>query len=346
MTKKTNNQLYWEKRFLQIKAKEIKSTEAFERALQPQLGALERELQQEIEKYTVRYANNQGVDKDEARKLLKDVKSKNWRMTLQQFEARAKAGEFPELLDAEYLRSRVARLQALEAQLKALTGSFSDTQTAQMEQRMVDQYKDTYNRTSYNVQSLTGHFAVTYAVFNEELIRTVVGRPWATDGKDFSQRIWGTYRNTMVDEVMDVIVRGTLMGYGPAKVTSMFRAKFGDIKRADVHRLVVTEMAHVAEEATFKSYEDNEINWYEYSATLESHTCDVCAALDGQHFKVSDKVEGKNAPVMHPHCRCTTMPWLKGLPPVLLRGHRDPESGKWTIGSNMSFKEWQEKYVA
>ncbi|KRK49033.1 minor capsid protein [Secundilactobacillus kimchicus] len=341
--KKSNNQLYWEKRFLQIKAREIRSTEEFEKALQPQLGVLEKELQSEIEKFTVRYANNQGVDKDEARKLLKDVKSKNWRMTLEQFAARAKAGEFPELLDAEYLRSRVARLQELESQLKILTASFSDNQTDQMEQQLVHQYIDTYTRTSYASQSMMQNFAVIYAVFDEQLLRAVVSRPW--EGSNFSQHVWGTYRNTMVDEVMDVIVRGTLMGYGPAKVTSMFRAKFGDIKRYDVHRLIVTEMAHVAEEATFKSYEDNEIDWYEYSATLESHTCDVCAALDGQHFKVIDKVEGKNAPVMHPHCRCTTMPWLEGLPPVLLRGYRDPDSGRWKTGPNMSFKEWKKKYV-
>lgn len=343
MRKKTNNQLYWEKRFLQIKAKEIKSTEAFERALQPQLGALEQELQSEIERFTVRYANNQGVDKDEARKLLKDVKSKNWRMTLQQFEARAKAGTFPEMLDAEYLRSRVARLQELEIQLKALTTSFADDQAQLMENHMVDQYKDTYTRTSYNTQSMMQNFSVTYAMFDEQLIRAVVSRPWK--GSNFSQRIWGTYRNTMVDEIMDVIVRGSLMGYGPAKVTSMFRAKFGDIKRFDVHRLVVTEMAHVAEEATFQSYEDNDIQEYEYSATLESHTCAVCAALDGQHFKVTEKVEGTNAPVMHPHCRCTTTPYMGDLPPVLLRGYRDPDSGKWKIGPNMSYKEWQEKYV-
>ncbi len=329
---------------MQIKAKEIKSTKAFERALQPQLGVLERELQSEIEKYTVRYANNQGVELDEARKLLKDIKSKNWRMTLQQFEARAKAGEFPETLDAEYLRFRMARLQELESQLRDITASFADGQTEKMHSHMVQQYQDTYTRTAYNAQSLTQNFAVTYAMFDEQLLRAVVSRPWK--GSNFSQRIWGTYRNTMVDEFMDVIVRGSLMGYGPNKVTSMFRAKFSDIKRADVHRLVVTEMAHVAEEATFQSYEDNDIDEYEYSCTFETHTCDTCAALDGRHFKVTEKMEGTNAPVMHPHCRCTTTPYMDDLPPLLQRGYRNPNTGKWEIGPNMTFKEWKKKYVA
>jgi len=37
--------------------------------------------------------------------------------------------------------------------------------------------------------------------------------------------------------------------------------------------------------------------------------CERCAALDGKHFKVSEMEIGKNAPPLHPNCRCSTAPY-------------------------------------
>lgn len=77
-------------------------------------------------------------------------------------------------------------------------------------------------------------------------------------------------------------------------------------------------------------------------ATLESHTCEVCARLDGKIFKMSKKKEGINYPLIHPHCRCTTVPHIKDLPDVKERWMRDPETGKGKLIKSMSFDEWKD----
>ncbi|WP_201308089.1 minor capsid protein [Companilactobacillus farciminis] len=134
------------------------------------------------------------------------------------------------------------------------------------------------------------------------------------------------------------------MGYSPERVTKMFQQRFEGIRRHQIHRLVITEMGHIAEQATSKAYEESGIEEYEYMATLESHTCEVCSRLDGKIFKMSEKREGINYPLIHPHCRCTTVPHIKDLPNVKERWIRDPETGKGKIINNMSFDEWK-KYV-
>lgn len=332
---------YWERRYLQTKAKEIRSTEAYEKSLQPELNGLFHELNGEVSKWVDKYAKNQGIDSDAARKALNSIHTKHWELTLKQFREKAKAGGYEDELDAEYFRSRVARLQALEQQLRSISQPHAHSLTDSMRDKLVDQYSDTYMRTNYNVQAQYGKFTADFARFNDAQLRIAVSQPWGKDGKDFSQRIWKNYQKELPSYLMDSVLRGTIMGYGSQKVTQMMHARFQDVKRNNVHRLVVSEMAHVAEEANARAYEENEIEEYEYMATLESHTCDVCAKLDGQVFKVSERRPGINYPTIHGRCRCTTVPSIKGLPEVSERWSRDLETGKGKIVKNITFNQWK-----
>ncbi|WP_143463183.1 minor capsid protein [Levilactobacillus enshiensis] len=336
---------YWERRHLQTKAKEIKNAEAYEKALQPELNGLYRELHAEMEKWYVRYANTKGIDKEEAKKAMAGINTKHWQLTLKQFEERAKSGGYQDQLDAEYFRSRVARLQDLEQQLRQLTQSFANHRTEVMREALADQYDDTYMRTTYNIQAQKGAFTANFAHFNEAQLLIATSQPWGEDGKDFSKRIWKDYQQELPSYLMDTVLRGTVFGWSPQKVTQMFHARFQDVKRNDIHRLVVSEMGHVAEEAAFQSYEENEIEQYEYMATLESHTCDTCGRLDGQIFRTDKRIVGINYPLIHARCRCTTVPYIKDLPGVTERWSRDPETGKDKMIKDIKFNEWKRMVI-
>jgi len=340
-----SNQEYWQRRYLQTKAKEIRSTEAYEKALQPELNGLYHDLHSEVSMWVDKYARNQGIDSDEARKALNGINTKHWRLTLKQFREKAKTGGYEDELDAEYFRSRVARLESLEQQLKTQTQPFAQRRTNTMRQALADQYDDTYMRTNYNLQAQRASFSSDFAHFNEVQLRIAVSQPWGKGGKDFSQRIWKNYQEELPSYLMDAVLRGTIMGYGPQKVGQMMHARFQDVKRNNIHRLVASEMAHVAEEASAKGYEENDIEEYEYLATLESHTCDVCGKLDGQIFKVSKRKPGINYPTIHARCRCTTMPYIKGLPDIKNRWSRDPETGKSKMVKDVTFREWKQSIL-
>lgn len=336
---------YWERRFLRIKANQLQNTEDYEKALQTELNGLYREIHQELQSWYTKYANNDGLTSDRAKKALEGIKTKHWQMSLKEFEAKAKSGGFDQELDREYYSSRIARLQLLETQLQNLTTDFATNETSRLQNALKDQYQDTYMRTIFNTQIATAKLTSNFARFNEDQLRYVVSKPWAGDGKDFSARIWKNYREEMPSQLMNVMLKGVLLGYSPDRLSRELHQSFTDMKRNDIHRLVVTEMGHVAEEATAKAYEASDIEQYEYMATLESHTCSVCGHLDGEIFSLKDREIGVNYPLMHPRCRCTTVPYLEGLPPATERWMRDPETGKGRLIKDMTFDEWKKLYV-
>ncbi|NLR08676.1 MULTISPECIES: minor capsid protein [Lactobacillaceae] len=343
---KASTEKYWKRRHLQVKAKEIKNAEAYEKALQSELNGMYRELHAEMEKWYVKYANNQGMTKEEAVTGLADVNSQNWGMTLERFERNAKRGRHTERLDEEYYRSRVARLQDLEQQLRQVAQPYASREADRMRDGLANQFEDTYMRTNYTVQASKGAFTANFAHFNEAQLRIAVSTPWGKDGKDFSKRIWKNYQQDLPKILKDSVLTSTLMGYSPQKASQLFHAKFQDFKKSNVHRLVTSEMGHIAEEAAAKGYEENEIEWYEYMATLESHTCDTCGRLDGQKIKLSERKDGINYPLIHPYCRCTTVPYLEDLPDITERWSRDPETGKGKMIKDVKFNEWKKSFGA
>ncbi|MCI5549004.1 MAG: hypothetical protein MR377_04870, partial [Lactobacillus johnsonii] len=53
--------------------------------------------------------------------------------------------------------------------------------------------------------------------------------------------------------------------------------------------------------------------------------------------------EGINYPLIHPYCRCTTVPYDKDLPDVETRWSRDPETGKgrYVYRNALDYSEWK-----
>lgn len=339
---KMSNLTYWEKRFLQTKASQLKSTEAYERALQPQLKGLLNQIDLEANQYYRRYSKNNDIPEEEARKILNNIGNSNWNMTLNQFKQKAIEGGHEKELDNEYFKSRIARLQNLEKQIKDRAGYFAEGEESHMGDALAAQYKDSYMRTVYKSQSAQSRYSSNFAHFNDDQLKLIAGQPWS--GKNFSKRIWKNYHEVLPDKLMDTMLRGTLLGYAPSKISNMLHARFQDVSKKDIHRLVFSELGHISEEATAKGYEESGVEEYEYMATLESHTCEVCAHLDGEIFKMPEKKEGINYPLIHPNCRCTTVPYIEGLPEVKERWMRDPKTGKGKIIKNMSFDEWKQKF--
>ncbi|APX72707.1 minor capsid protein [Companilactobacillus allii] len=335
---KMDNLTYWEKRFLQTKASQLKSTEEYERALQPQLKGLLKQIDLEANQYYRRYSINNGIPEEEVRKILNNIGNSNWNMTLDQFTQKAIEGGHKKELDNEYFKSRIARLQNLETQIKDSAGYFAKGEESRMGDALAAQYKDSYMRTIYKSQSAQFKYSANFAHFNDDQLKVIASKPWIEN--NFSKRIWKNYRDVLPDKLMDTMLRGTLLGYAPSKISNMLHARFQDISKKDIHRLVFSEMGYISEEATAKGYAESGIEKYEYMATLESHTCDICAKLDNQVFKLSERKDGINYPTIHAYCRCTTVPYIDDLPDV---GERWT-SGDGKIENNLSFKEWNKKY--
>lgn len=335
-----SEEVYWKKRYLLAKQKELVNEADYEAAMRSRLKDMEHEIEKETIHWLTKYAGNNNESLKQAAQYLNSIDTTKWDMTLAEFEAKAKAGGYDKVLNSSYYKSRIARLQLLHSQLEELTAKYVPSEVNHMGIALGKQYKDTYLMDQYHKYLQVGGLDINLQHFNEDQIKQIVYQPWK--GSNFSKRIWRNYRKYMPEVLTDVLLRGTLLGYSHNRIESMLRDRFAGIEQKNLHRLVVTEIGHAAEQATDQFYKDSDIDRYQYLAALESKVCDACSALDGKVFRVKDEKEGVNYPVMHPYCRCTTMPYMDNLPPLQSRWYRDPKTGKskW-VNNPMNYKQWK-----
>lgn len=333
-----NSQEYWRRRVLYAKQKELDAVDDYEDAMRSRLKDLQNEINKEASVFVNRYAETNEISKEAATKILSSIDSTKWNMTLEEFKAKAKVGGYEKELDSEYFKSRIARLQSLHDQLADFASKYANSETGNMAVALAKRYNDTYLLENYNKYLVVGGLDIDLAHFNEQQLKDIVYQPWR--GSNFSKRIWENYTKVMPDVLTDVLLRSTLMGYNWQRTQRMIEDRFAGIEQKQLHRLVITEMGHAAEQATAKFYEDSKIDQYQYLATLESHTCDVCAHLDERIFYVKDKVVGLNYPLIHPYCRCTTCGYIEGLPDITSRWSRDPMTGKGRWVKDQPYSQW------
>ena len=76
--------------------------------------------------------------------------------------------------------------------------------------------------------------------------------------------------------------------------------RFETAKKNDVERLLRTEVNYTLNQATLDGYKEAGIEKYEFSATLDSRTSQICSELHGEVFLVKSVAVGLNYPPMHP----------------------------------------------
>lgn len=121
------------------------------------------------------------------------------------------------------------------------------------------------------------------------------------EGAVWSERIWGRQqklRDLVVKTVSDLLI----LGKNPTTAIPAIRRAF-DVSVFEAKRLAVTEGARVAMTAQKNIMKANGFDYYIYLP--ETSACKICKPLDEKVFRIDDMQSGKNAPPMHPFCKCT-----------------------------------------
>lgn len=132
--------------------------------------------------------------------------------------------------------------------------------TAEFEDALKQNYQDTYTHTKYLNSAMTG-VTSNYAEYDDQMLKMVVSRPW--QGSNFSNRVWGQFTQELPNILMNKLSEATVLGYESKKTAKQLHEVFKGFKQSNWHRLVQTEMAHAAEQATFKTYEKDDVEQYE-----------------------------------------------------------------------------------
>ena len=334
------NGAYWRKRAIELAEKQKREDDDLCLRFHREYERILHELDKEISIFYARYAANESVSMADARRLLRDAELEDFRMSLDEFRAKALAGGFDKELEEVYLRSRISRLQALQTQVELRMMELFSSQRDVLRDHLQERYTDTYYRTVYAVSQQVD-VASTFARIDPQTVEKILATPWA--GSEFSSRIWAD-KDKLTRELMQTLSRGFVRGDSLDRMTKEFAKRMG-VSESRAAVLIHTESVHMAAEAAEQGYRETGIRSYRFEAALDLKTCTVCGALDQREFPLAERETGINYPPLHPRCRCTTVP-VTEFQIGSKRAARNPATGKTEyVEKKLTYEEWRKKYV-
>lgn len=338
---------YWEKRF---KAIEEKSFEEAEKCIKESVKYIDdavRSINKEILFWLNRFAKNNNISLAEAKKLitLKDLEELGWDVS--KYIAKGsnnKTGEYTQELENASASHHITRLEAIKQQMNEKCEKGFGNVEKSLSSTLLKVYEDTYYKTAYEVQKKVG-IGFSFAQVDEKKLKTILEKPWASDGSNFSDRIWKSYKPKLVNNMQKKLVDWCINGTDVQKLTDNL-AKESEVVEKACATLIHTEVSNICNQSQADSYKEMGVEKYKNLETLDGITCKVCGGHDGEVHDVDEFQVGLTAPPFHPRCRGTTIPVTDNLlSKNRQRAARDPETGKTVYVNEMTYEEWKENFV-
>lgn len=239
--------------------------------------------------------------------------------------------------------ARISRVEALKRDCQIRLQEAADMQLSACEGELSSVARAAHARTMFDVQKGLGLYWDTAGI-NERAVREILARNWS--GAHYSQRIWrdcDMLASKLSQGLVEAMVQGKTSRETFEQIAAACRAgKKGGAQMAQ--RLIQTEACYVANQAEFRAYAECGFVEYEFVATLDTDTSEICRDLDGQTFPVAEQRPGINAPPMHPWCRSTTRPKLEGRDMQrALRWSRGADGEVRYVPANMTYRQWERR---
>ncbi|HFI0586230.1 TPA: minor capsid protein [Streptococcus suis] len=341
-----NNLKYWEKRKAQRMVREMDKAEQVAKNLDEIYSLTSRRIASKIDQIFESYRRDHGLTEAEARRVLDNVKNlsdiRDLKLALQNTTDSEEIRQLLILLDSAPYASRIERYETLQRQVDNLSIQLYKAEN-KASRAFYDEYiPDAYYHSIFDLQQQSG-VVFAFNKIDPEEIRAIQNQPWL--GANYSERIWGNTR-VLANELQKQLAVSLLTGQSAHEIAEAIEAQFGKGSQ-NARRLVRTETSYFHAEMEAKAYEEADVEYYRFLATLDLRTSSICREHDGKIYKVSERITGKNYPPLHPWCRSDTIAsddseWLAKAS----RSARDPVTGKTIqVPGDMTYKDWYAKYV-
>ncbi len=340
---------YWEKRALESRLRAEQQTLRSLRQIEEATDRATAAIQKDIAYWLSKFADNNQISLAEAKKLLKADELKEFRWTVEEYIRQGENnldGRWERQLVNTSSRVHISRLEALQTQLRQQVEALSGKKQAKIESLLGDLYQNQYYHTAFKIQKGLG-IGWDLQKLDDRKVKAVLSRPWAADGKVFSDRIWED-KTRLLSELDTEITRTILTGQKWDKAVRNIADRMR-VSKNQAGRLVMTEAAAIDSVAQGQCYQDLDVEEFENVATLDFKTSEICREMDGKHFLMSEYKIGVTAPPFHPWCRTCTAPYfadweqLGGAP---MRAARDQNGqGYELVPADLTYKEWEKRFV-
>ena len=298
---------YWEKRARENENKVYKKASDLKKELDVHYIQAKKEIQKSINDLIARYMFKTDLSYADAMKYLTSKEFKEFRMSLEEYEAEIErlseineelANKLRIELETLAMKSRITRLDSLKTQIDIELSKKISKDYNIVEKGISEVYRD-----FFKIQTTDFGLTGVNTVLPKKTLKMLMQQPWS--GANFSERIWGN-SEALGKVLKQEIIQSFMQGVSIKDLSDRIEKRFEN-DRYNTERLVRTELNYAFNQTTKLSYEEAEIEEYEFLAEIDSRTSEICKKLNGEKFKVKDARAGVNYPPMHPHCRSTTV---------------------------------------
>lgn len=298
---------YWEKRARENENKVYKKASDLKKELDVHYIQAKKEIQKSINDLIARYMFKTDLSYADAMKYLTSKEFKEFRMSLEEYEAEIErlseineelANKLRIELETLAMKSRITRLDSLKTQIDIELSKKISKDYNVVEKGISEVYRD-----FFKIQTTDFGLTGVNTVLPKKTLKMLMQQPWS--GANFSERIWGN-SEALGKVLKQEIIQSFMQGVSVKDLSDRIEKRFEN-DRYNTERLVRTELNYAFNQTTKLSYEEAEIEEYEFLAEIDSRTSEICKKLNEEKFKVKDARAGVNYPPMHPHCRSTTV---------------------------------------
>lgn len=336
---------YWKKRFLDIENASNSYGQQTFRRIEPAFDMAQKQIQKEIESWYGRYAKNNNVTMTEARRQLSTTELKEFRWDVNEYIKYGRENDLNQMwmkeLENASARVHVSRLEALKIRTQHAAEVAFGNEVDCIDAMARKVFTEDYYHSIFEVQK---GFNIGWEIgqIDSRKLETLISKPWAADGKNFSDRIW-QQRSQLVDELHTQLTRTCILGKAPDDAINAIAKKFNTTKN-QAGRLVMTEQAYFHSVAQQEAFGELDVEEFEVVATLDNSTSEICQEMDGKHFPMKDYQPGVTAPPFHVWCRSVTVPYFEDNF-TGERAARDEDGNTYYVPDSMTYEDWKKSMV-
>ena len=337
------NAEYWAERALNEALMGERSVLEYENALLDAYRVALREIKKDLESFFSKYAKENKVTYAEARRRLVSSEMKEFKATVKMWLDYARQNGWnrvyiqylEKLLNMKY----ITRLEMLEADIRYQIELIENNKEKNIKDLMEINYlAASYVR--YHDFATGAEMSVRFDTIDAHTLAQVVAKRW--DDGNYSTRVWND-RNRLVKAMSTILPQSFSRGLNVNKLGDML-AKELNVSQNRGRTLARTEINNICNQADLTVYKAAGIARYQFVATLDLRTSEICRSMDNTVHEVSQARTGINFPPLHPNCRSTTVAYYEDLQD-LERVAKDSEGKNIRVPRSMSQEEWIKKYV-
>lgn len=308
----SNNQQYWLDRSTAILILNEKKALEYERDLRYAYDQAIERITKEVEAFYGRYAGELGIDLADARKRLNPKELASFQKRAKQYLAEmerlgdaAFTDEYREYIQTLSGRAYISRIEELKANIRHNIETLTTGYNNGLGDTMKAAYEEGFYRSIFEIEN--AGFDISFTTPGGKQLEAAVKEKWL--GENYSDRIWKD-KNRLINRINLIIPQEFVRGRSVQQVAEDLAAQM-NVSYSNAQRLIRTEINHISNKGTMQAYKESEVvDRYQYMATLDNRTSDICRELDGKVFDLKDAQVGVNQPPLHPYCRSTTIPYF------------------------------------